>query len=102
MTIENREHPRAPFRVEIVLECASGKRQARVSDISVGGCFVETILDLNVGDEVKFELVHPNGGRLPFVGAVAYHFVGQGFGVKFSGLTDDQKEFLERITRDAT
>jgi hypothetical protein len=101
MTMENRGDERKPFRAEIVLEFASGKRQERISDISAGGCYVESIISVQVGDEIKVELLAPNGDRLPFTGQIAYHFDGMGFGVKFTDLTDEQKKFLEKITGDA-
>ena len=101
MTIENREDERKPFFTEILLDFASGKRQARVSDISAGGCYVESIISVHVGDEIKFEFVDPSGDLSPFTGQVAYFFDGMGFGVKFTDLTNDQKEFLQKITGDA-
>lgn len=98
MTIENREHERKSFLAEMVLECASGKRQVRITDISVGGCYVETIVSVQVGEEVKFTLSHQDGRLVPFTGEVAYHFEGLGFGVRFTNLNDEQKAFLYRIT----
>jgi PilZ domain len=97
MTIENREDERKSFIAEVVLEFASGKRQVRVSDISAGGCYVESIISVQVGDEIKFELLDRNGDRLPFTGQIAYHFDGMGFGVKFTNLTNEQKKYLEGI-----
>jgi hypothetical protein len=94
-----RVHERTGFLAEIVLESASGKRQARISDISVGGCYVDTITTVSVGDKVKFDLVHPNGGHLMFEGEVAYHFNGVGFGLGFTDLSEEQKQFLERIAK---
>ncbi len=90
-----REHERFSLLSEIVLESASGKQQARVSDISAGGCFVDTITQVRVGERILFELVHPNGDRLQFAGEVAYHLSGVGFGLKFVDLSDEQKQFLE-------
>jgi hypothetical protein len=72
----------------------------RVTDVSSGGCYVETIVSVQVGEEVKFELNHPDGHSVPFTGTVAYHFEGMGFGVKFTNLNDEQKAFLYRITGD--
>ena len=94
-----RTHERKNFVAQIVLESASGRREARVSDISIGGCYVDSILSVSVGEEVSFDLVHPNGGRLPFTAEVAYHFDGIGFGVRFTNLNEEQKLFLERIIR---
>ena len=100
MTIDNSESERKSFLTEMTLECASGKRQVRVTDISSGGCYVETIVAVQVGEEVKFDLSHPDGRMVPFSGEVAYHFPGLGFGVKFINLNDEQKAFLFRITGD--
>jgi len=97
MTVENREAERKPFLAEVILEFASGKRQVRVSDISAGGCYIESIISVQVGDQLQFELVRPGGEHLPFTGEIAYHFEGMGFGVKFTNLTDEQKKFLENI-----
>jgi|SRR5687767_13304736 len=102
MEIENREHDRKPFLAEVVLECASGRRQVRVTDVSVGGCYVETIIGVQVGEEVKFEMKHPDGQFVPFTGEVAYRFEGLGFGVRFTNLNDEQKAFIFRITGDVT
>jgi hypothetical protein len=100
MTEDNREHERKSFLTEMVLECASGKRQVRVTDVSAGGCYVETIVAVQVGEEVKFDLTHPDGHFVSFTGEVAYHFEGLGFGVRFTNLNDEQKAFLYRITGD--
>ena len=101
MTTENREDERKPFFSEILLEFASGKLQARVSDISAGGCYVESIISVHEGDEIRFEFVDQGADVSPFTGQIAYHFDGMGFGVKFTDLTDEQKEFLQKITGDA-
>ncbi len=94
-----RKEERKEFVAEIILESASGRREARISDISAGGCYVDTIVGVRDGETVKFDLVHPRGERLPFTGEVAYRFEGVGFGVKFTDLTDEQKLFLERILK---
>jgi hypothetical protein len=94
-----REHERVPFLVEIVLESSSGKREARISDISMGGCYVDSIATVRDGEAVAFDLVHPSGQRLPFTGTVSYVLEGFGFGVRFTDLTDEQTVFLTRIVR---
>lgn len=92
-----RQHDRVPFLTGIILEFASGRAEARVSDISMGGCFIDTITDARPGEQVRFELVEDNGTRLSFTGKVAYHFEGVGFGVIFTDLDEDQRQFLRRI-----
>ena len=93
-----REHERTTFFAETVLESASGRQPARISDISVGGCYIDTIVEVNVGDEVAFEIPGAEAGPLRFNGTVTYHFVGMGFGVQYLNLTDVQSQFLKQFT----
>jgi hypothetical protein len=93
-----REHERTTFFAETVLESASGRQPARISDISAGGCYIDTIVEVNVGDDVAFEIPGAQTGPVRFSGNVAYHFAGMGFGVQYSNLTDVQKQFLKQFT----
>jgi hypothetical protein len=77
-----REHERTQYFTEISLESASGKREARISDVSLGGCFVDTIT---------------NGDRLDIKGKVAYVMGGFGFGVEFTELDGDSEAVLKKI-----
>jgi len=94
-----REHDRIDFVAQIDLESASGRREATVRDISTGGCYIDTVVGANQGDPVRFNVIHPNGGSLPFTGEVSHHFEGIGIGVRFTEKTDEQMMFLHRILR---
>ena len=83
-----RQHERVPFLTEVVLEFASGKREARISDLSEGGCYVESWAGVNPGDTVRFEMQTPAGESLPVVGEVTHAFEGMGFGVKFLDMNE--------------
>ena len=93
-----REHERTIFFAETVLESASGRQPARISDISAGGCYIDTIVEVNVGDPVAFEITGADGRPVQFNGTVAYHFAGMGFGVQYSNLTEVQSQFLKEFT----
>jgi hypothetical protein len=93
MTIENREHERKSFLTEMVLDFRVRRRQVRVTDVSAGGCYVETIVSVQVGDEVKFELGHPDGHSVPFTGEVAYHFEVWGLVSNLQTLPTNRKSF---------
>jgi hypothetical protein len=92
-----RQHERSAYLAETILEAASGRQPARISDISGGGCYIDTIVEVNVGDEVAFEVEFENA-PLRFTGTVAYHFAGMGFGVQYSNLTQEQLQFLKQFT----
>jgi hypothetical protein len=92
-----REHERSSYFAETILESSSGRQPARISDISCGGCYIDTIVEVNVGEVVAFEVDFENG-PVKFTGTVAYHFAGMGFGVKYSNLSESQSQFLDKFT----
>ena len=91
-----RQYERSSFLTEIVLESASGKREARISDVSEGGCFVDTIVIVRPGEEVSLSGTL-DGLELDVKGKVAYVLDGFGFGVEFIGLSDASREAITKI-----
>jgi len=91
-----RQHERISISLEVVLELSSGKREARVSDLSRGGCFVDTIIEVPKGELILFRL-KMDGDWVELSGNVTYCFTGMGFGVEFAlPLTDYQRLHLYR------
>jgi len=82
-----RQQTRVPYLAAITLEFSSGKREARISDLSVGGCYVDSIAAVTEGEAVVFDLALPGEEPLHLAGTVAYVFEGNGFGVKFAELS---------------
>lgn len=80
--------------MEVTLESASGRRSVRISDLSLGGCFIDTISDLKTGERSRFEIKRPGGRSIVFTGLVAYSMHNVGFGLKFDELSREQKDFL--------
>lgn len=92
-----RKLDRVTYLREVELEFTSGRRTARISDISAGGCYIDTIVQVIVGDVVTIHITASDGLSIPFSGRVAYLLAGNGFGVEFLDLTDVQKEFLKGL-----
>lgn len=92
-----RKHERSSFLTEIEIESASGKREARISDVSEGGCFVDTIIIVRPGEEVTLTGKMDNGDELNVKGKVAYVLDGFGFGVEFVDLSDDSRSLINGI-----
>jgi hypothetical protein len=90
-----REHERYSHFIEIVLESASGKREARISDISVGGCFIDSIAGVFVTEPISFVVKTEDGRIIEFNGEVTYIFPGIGFGVRFTDLSEEATKYLE-------
>ena len=96
-----RKEDRYTFLKEVQLEFASGKRSARISDISLGGCYVDTIAQIPVGEVLTLHLVGTSGLPMEFKGRVAYVLEGMGFGVEFTELSDAQRDFLTQVVQSA-
>ena len=92
-----RKLDRFTYLREVVLEFTSGRRTARISDISAGGCYIDTIVQVIVGDPLTIHITAGDGMTMPFKGQVAYMLAGNGFGVEFLDLTDEHKEFLQDL-----
>lgn len=92
-----RQEDRTSHLEEIELEFASGKRPARISDISMGGCYIDSIVSVPVGETVSLILKGPGTDGIRLSCTVAYVLDGFGFGVQFTDLSPDARQVLERI-----
>ena len=95
--LENRQHPRKPFFAEAALEFASGKYQARISEISLGGCYVDSIASVVEGEQISLTITFGSGVSEHFDGEIAYVLPGMGFGIRFVDITTAQKLLLLQI-----
>jgi PilZ domain-containing protein len=75
----------------------SGRHEARIEDLSLGGCFVNTTGRVDIGEDVGVEIRLPSGEWLKLRGEVTAYQTGIGFGVLFTFLTDDEEQALREI-----
>lgn len=81
---DRRASPRRQVEVPARWEVTGrGGRDATVTDISMGGCFVLADEAAAVGDLVRLDLSPPGGGPLTLWGHVIYSFEQIGFAVRF-------------------
>jgi Tfp pilus assembly protein PilZ len=92
-----RQHERNSYLTEITLESASGKRQARLSDVSDGGCFIDTLTNVREGEEVSMTTTLSSGHELNVKGRVAYVMQGFGFGVSFTEIDSASESTLRKM-----
>jgi PilZ domain len=86
--------------LEIHWESLSGKHEARISDISLGGCYMESLAQVGIGEEVHFEIELPTGGRMPLRGEVIHHQSNLGFGVRFANLSVMERNVLAHVIKE--
>lgn len=92
-----REKDRIQIPIGIIMESSSGKREARISDLSMSGCFIDSIANVREGEIIRFKLSLAQGDTENLSGEVAYILEGIGFGIKFTGLSDEQQIIIDRL-----
>jgi hypothetical protein len=96
VTVERRSAPRhAMVLAADVIELPRGaKLNARTADISLTGCYIDTLNPVPQGSEVRVRITH---GTETFVslGRVVYVSYGLGMGITFINMEDDQRTRLE-------
>src|SRR5919202_2637706 len=97
MIEERREEERKNITLEARWEGGSGRHPARVSDISTGGCYLDTLGGVEVGEVVGVEIKLPDGTWLPLRGTVAFHHPGLGFSVCFIFLTAEEQYQVSQL-----
>jgi PilZ domain-containing protein len=74
------------FRVSLLRE-DSPEVEGEVTDLSVGGCFVESDVKVREDDLVKLRFDIPDHGDLTVWGNVAFWVKDTGFGIRFSAFS---------------
>jgi PilZ domain len=94
---EHRSHPRYPFTASVeVSETESGTtNKARVSDIGLGGCYVDTNSPFSSGTSVKVRIIREKKS-FQALGKVVYSLPGMGMGIQFITVEPEQLWILEK------
>ena len=101
MPDERRINRRKRLLLEAKWKGVSRRHEARVDDVSLGGCFVNTYAQVELGEHIDLEIQLASGEWLPLRGDVASYQPGVGFGMSFTSLTDEETAGLEELMRTA-
>lgn len=96
---ENRKHLRAGLIAEIHYVSESTVLKARISDISIGGLFVDTLNPLELGKTVRFSINVPSEiSEKPILGegVVSWRQELLGMGLRFTKMTREDWEKIKR------
>ena len=95
--VERRISPRVPVSLEALWDALSGRREARVSDISLHGCFLEACGQTSVGERVRFLLRTPTERWIQLSGEVVFYQPMVGFGLRFMELSQHDQAMLRQL-----
>jgi len=94
---DRRRDKRWDVCLDAVWDSRSGNFTARVTDLSEGGCYIDSLNQPNVGDVLNLKLQLPNGDSLELTGEVAHQTPPLGFGLRFVELTEQQLKKLSSL-----
>jgi hypothetical protein len=94
---ERRSSRRKRILLEAKWESMSRAHEARVDDVSLGGCFVNTFAHVESDEEVKLQIQLPSGEWLRLQGRVASYLPGVGFGIAFTSLSNEEAVVLKEL-----
>lgn len=94
---ERRSKPRLTVNLDAVWDASSGDHPARITDLSLGGCYLDAVGETMTGEVVCFRVALPDGDWLYLEGEVRHHTQRMGFGVRFLDLEPQQQAKIEAI-----
>ena len=97
MPEERRSNKRKRLLLEARWKSMSSSHEARVEDLSLGGCFVDTLGRVEHNEAVDLEIRLASGEWLALRGQVASYQPGVGFGMSFTSLSKDKVAALNEL-----
>jgi hypothetical protein len=98
---ERRKHARLVRPFEGSWRGASGANVCRIGDLSLGGCFVQSLGVPTPGQRTTVTVNFAKEHSLMFTGTVVYVEPGMGFAVRFTEMTpgelDELRQLLEML-----
>jgi hypothetical protein len=98
--MQNRPYPRYAFRCEAQFcpHGTSATMPGTISDISLSGCYIETLTPLPIGTQMDVTFAS-HGVSLALPGVVRVVHPNMGMGVQFSDLSGTRAQALEQVVR---
>lgn len=96
---EHRKDTRVPLRLEVEWAGWRNRCPDVTSDVSLGGCYVESLNPVKVGEVLKLGITLSSNRTLQFLGEVRYHQPTVGFGIKFLQLSSFEQATLAALIK---
>lgn len=91
---DRRSSRRYTVTIDIEWEYSGDRHPGTISDLSEGGCFVLTGVEVNDGDEVGLLLPIGDGMKVQYIGTITNHVYEIGFAVSFTRVSEAQRNVL--------
>ena len=97
MSDERRADERVGVNLSTRWHGVTGVHEGRVEDLSISGCFVNTMGAVDVGEIVSLLIQLPSGRWFSLRGKVMFYQQLTGFSLSFSILDDKEREVLRQL-----
>ena len=94
---DRRREKRFDVCLDAVWDGRSGNFTARITDLSEGGCYIDSLNQAHEGEILNLKLQLPNGDWLELTGEVAHQTPPLGFGLRFVELSEQQLKNLRSL-----
>ena len=91
---DRRARPRLTVSLNAMWDSSTQAHSARITDLSEGGCYLDSVGEVRRGEIVGFRVLLPDDDWLYLEGEVKHHSAA-GFGVQFVDLNEEQTEKLQ-------
>jgi PilZ domain-containing protein len=95
---DRRNRPRLSVSLNAMLDSSTEAHTARITDLSEGGCYLDSVGEVRRGEIVGFRVLLPDDDWLYVEGEVRHHGA-NGFGVQFVDLNEEQTQKLQWLLR---
>ena len=99
---DRRSRPRLTVSLDAVWDSITGRKCAKITNLSEGGCYLDTVGETLAGEIVCFRVSMPDDDWLYLEGEVRHLAPGLGFGVRFVDLNAEQEEKIELLVEQAS
>jgi hypothetical protein len=94
-TEDRRDSNRKKLIVDVRFEGGDGTGIANTRDIGIGGLYMTTTADLDIGTPIVMS-ISVGGVQIKLNGVVVYADPGHGVGVRFKDVSNDEMDFMRR------
>ena len=98
---DRRSKQRLSVSLNAMWDSSTQAHSARITNLSEGGCYLDSVGEVRRGEIVGFRVLLPDDDWLYLEGEVRHHD-GEGFGVQFVELNEEQTEKLQWLLRIAS
>jgi hypothetical protein len=95
---DRRAKQRLSVHLDAMWDSSTQAHSARITNLSEGGCFLDSVGEVRRGEIVGFRVLLPDDDWLYLEGEVRHHSA-DGFGVQFVELNEEQTEKLQWLLR---